>query len=308
MKRTIVIGDLHGDYSSFLYILEMCGLINKKYQWIGENTTVIQVGDTLDGKRPGVKMTDKYKKSSGELKLFNFINKLNDEAKEKGGKVISILGNHEVYPFYLKEESSDFSNNYIKKSDKLEYLKELNVDRWDYYSPGNEGARQLGKTRPFIHQEGKFLFVHGSLTDEFIKTAERKNGKIDIKSVNKNVSDWLQGKRKAPAYLLNHGDINPLFNRDLAKERNISKINCNKYLKYLKHFNGVEYIIMGHTVQDNINSTCDGKFIRTDVAISRAFGGTLESKKDKYEVLEIIHKHGKSPEINVISTSGKIKL
>lgn len=307
MKRIIVIGDLHGDYQALISILKMTNLINENLQWTGGKTIVVQVGDTLDSKRPDLLMDSVYKNSPEELKLFNFIDSLNIEARKQGGKVISILGNHELYTFYLdRNEGIDFSEKYVKEVDRNSYRK-LGYSRWDYYSPGNPGSIRLAKTRPLLHKEGKFLFVHGSPTVEFIKSAQRKNGKIDINAVNKNVSDWLLGKREAPEYMSDYSNINPLFNRDLSQGK-MSREDCKMYSGYLKHFDGIEYIIMGHTVHDSINSVCNDKFIRTDVAMSRAFGGDLKSKKDEYEILEILQPlHGSGPQVRVLKfKDGKV--
>ena len=76
---------------------------------------------------------------------------------------------------------------------------------------------------------------------------------------------------------------------------------CENLQQYLQYFYGVEYIVMGRTIHDSINTECDDRLIRTDVALSRAFGGTLKSKRDTYQVLEIIQESGKSPIINIIS-------
>jgi hypothetical protein len=59
-------------------------------------------------------------------------------------------------------------------------------------------------------------------------------------------------------------------------------------MEYLK----LKGMVVGHTVQNGINSACDGKIWRTDIGMSRSFG-----KKQKIQVLEIKN-NGK--EINVL--------
>lgn len=62
---------------------------------------------------------------------------------------------------------------------------------------------------------------------------------------------------------------------------------------------------MGHSSYKEINSACEGTLIRTDVALSRAFGGTITDKK--LQALEIIRDGSKS-RVNIISQKGTLKL
>jgi len=211
LSRIISIGDLHGDYGAFVGILTMCNLINRKNEWIGGNTHVVQVGDTMDGKRPDIIPDPTFKVSPEEIKLTNFILKLDKEARSKHGRVVSVLGNHEMYPYYFRDDSA-FTRDYVKKSDGEEYLSRYKMPRWKYFMPGKAGAILLGQSRPLFYKYGEFLFMHGSLTDSFIKDTE-KNGKIDINKVNNDVSMWLQGIDKKPPSYLNemNPNINPLL-------------------------------------------------------------------------------------------------
>ena len=63
---------------------------------------------------------------------------------------------------------------------------------------------------------------------------------------------------------------------------------------------------MGHTSYKQINATCNNKVIRTDLALSRAFGGDLASNIDKYQTLEIIQTPNNQAVIRIISENGKI--
>ena len=119
-SKIIVIGDIHGDFKSFKYILKMADIINSKQEWIGENTLVIQVGDTIDGKRPGLKLSKHFKKTAEEIKLLDFIDAISKKAEEKGGRLVCLLGNHELFPYYLHDDV-EHMHEYVKKSDIEEY-------------------------------------------------------------------------------------------------------------------------------------------------------------------------------------------
>ena len=49
-NRIIAIGDIHGDYYIFIELLKLAKVIDNNLNWIGKDTYVIQLGDTLDGK------------------------------------------------------------------------------------------------------------------------------------------------------------------------------------------------------------------------------------------------------------------
>tara|TARA_B100000035_G_C21031820_1_gene568901 strand:+ start:516 stop:1442 length:927 start_codon:yes stop_codon:yes gene_type:complete len=305
LNKIIAVGDLHGDFQVFIKVLEMCNLINKNLNWIGGDTYLIQLGDTLDGKRPGVNIEKEFLEESGEIEIINFILNLDSQAKQFGGRVISLIGNHELYPYYFKNNKQIISD-YVKKKDIDQFKRVYNSDRIKFLMPGGIGGSLLGRTRPLILQLGEFIFVHGSITDKLIKHS-LKNGKVDINKINMETSLWLQGKGKIPKYLDKMDEENPIFSRLYSEHKIFNKKECDKIDKQLKFFNGANYVVMGHSIFDEINSTCSNKLLRTDVALSRAFGGTLFSKN--LQALEIIqNKFGDVPEINIISKNGKIKL
>jgi hypothetical protein len=82
------------------------------YEWIGGNSYVVICGDMIDPNRQYTKAdstiinckkkcgTDKYCNCAFypqlEIKLLRFINKINELAQEKYGRIIKVLGNHET--------------------------------------------------------------------------------------------------------------------------------------------------------------------------------------------------------------------
>ena len=59
--------------------------------WIGGDTVVVQVGDQVD--KGGGEVTND---ENSELRIINYLDKLNIEAKKNMGAVYSLLGNHEI--------------------------------------------------------------------------------------------------------------------------------------------------------------------------------------------------------------------
>jgi hypothetical protein len=82
-QPVVAIADVHGDFDDFVAILQRTGLIDKQNHWIGGKTTFVQVGDLLDR---GPKPRD----------VLDLMMALEKEAPQAGGRVIGLLGNHEV--------------------------------------------------------------------------------------------------------------------------------------------------------------------------------------------------------------------
>jgi hypothetical protein len=314
-NKIIAIGDVHGDYIIFIELLKMSKVIDSKLNWIGKNTYVIQLGDTLDGKRPDVVLDKEYLHTTGEIEITKLILSLDKKAKLQGGRVISLLGNHELYPYYYYNDES-FNKKYVKNVDIDNYKKLYKTSRFKYFKPGKgNGAKLLGQTRPMILQLGKFIFCHGSLNEEFLKLCIKnklnKSGTnfIDISKLNKIVSDWLTGNsKKVPFFIDSSENINPLFNRDLTDPKSLNKTQCNNLVySVLKYFNNGEYLVMGHSTHKNICTLCDDKVYRTDIAISRAFGGSLQNNLKRLQVLEIKQKNN-NVSTYIITPTGKKKI
>ncbi len=303
-NRIITIGDLHGDYEVFLQMLKMTKLIDSKGYWSGENTYLIQMGDILDGKRPGIKIDKNFLNSPGEWNIIKKIIELDSQARLKGGRVISILGNHELYPFYFSNDSK-FENDYVKKSDSKKIKEIFGISRNNFFKPGGEGAKLFSRTRPLLLKLGKVLFVHGSVTDSMIKNSI-ENGFVNIDKINKEVSKWLLTGKTIPEYLKDTSSENPLFSRNYSDNKNFDEDTCDMIKKQLASFKNVEHVIMGHSSFKSINSTCDKLLVRTDISLSRAFGGKLKDKK--LQALEIIQNKNDDIKFNIISPNGIISM
>jgi hypothetical protein len=79
----IAVGDVHGDLQDFHLILKRTGLTDDQNRWIGRSATLIQTGDLVDRGPKGREAMD-------------LLMGLESEAAKAGGKVVALLGNHEV--------------------------------------------------------------------------------------------------------------------------------------------------------------------------------------------------------------------
>jgi Calcineurin-like phosphoesterase len=82
-ESVVAIADVHGDFDDFVAILQRVGLIDAQHHWTGGKTTLVQVGDLLDrGPKP--------------REVMDLVMALEKEAPQAGGRVVSVLGNHEM--------------------------------------------------------------------------------------------------------------------------------------------------------------------------------------------------------------------
>jgi hypothetical protein len=82
-NRIIAIGDIHGEFDGFCRILTRTHIVDEQNHWIGGSTTLIQTGDVIDRGPKGREAMD-------------LLMALETEAGNAGGRVVPLLGNHEV--------------------------------------------------------------------------------------------------------------------------------------------------------------------------------------------------------------------
>lgn len=82
-ERVVAIGDVHGSYPQFVRILQQTGLIDAHSHWAGGSTTLVQMGDVTN-------------RGTQSRPCLDLLMQLEAQAPEQKGKVIPLLGNHEV--------------------------------------------------------------------------------------------------------------------------------------------------------------------------------------------------------------------
>lgn len=81
-----VLGDLHGQYDILIDLLRSHGLIDMALQWSGDQRHLILLGDIFD-------------RGHDVIKSLWFLYRLQREARDAGGRVEVVLGNHEIMMF-----------------------------------------------------------------------------------------------------------------------------------------------------------------------------------------------------------------
>lgn len=303
-SRIIAIGDIHGNLRDTIKIFLAAKLINKKGEWIAkpQNTIVIQIGDQLDSCRPtndnlcGLDDTSNNNLLKGDLAVFKFFYKINKKAEKKGGKVISLIGNHEL--MNIMGDLRYISKNDIKYITKLKILnknfkmsdKELYEFRKLLFKRGNYLAKYIACTRQSAIIIGKNLFIHAGLLPELAK-------KYKINEINTLIRAWLlditdNNNNNNLNDILYNPTISPFWTRILGiipKNSTINNNECKNNVEPVLKLWGLNNMIIGHTPTqifgNKMNSACNNKLWRIDIGLAH----NIHNKTHNIQFLEIIN-------------------
>jgi hypothetical protein len=249
----VCLSDIHGDIDALITCLRDCASVIKKtstnledirdpdlekylplnlndtkeyvddlnYKWIGGKTIVVIVGDILDTVRE-----DHHKKKifnsehvypQVEIKILRFLNKLKIAARNQGGNIIKLCGNHELGNF-MEIDSGLNITNYMSDSDRDAKNYYDGYNRADYFKFNNPGFK--------LYQEGGIgfgvlinnnFFVHGGLNSKY------------------TIEDFIS--------------VNTIINRDREKElkeykdkKTRNSTNNTEPIKSGEYFKNIEFI------------------------------------------------------------------
>jgi hypothetical protein len=205
--RVVAVGDLHGNIDALVSILEKTGLIDGDRRWAGGSDTLVQLGDILD-------------RGERVREVLDFLKGLQVEAAAVGGRVVVLLGNHEVmdllgvirevdpgaYAAFVDEQSEqrrrDAFEEFVRyQSELARYMgagmpalgEEVRRAWFDAYPPGKveymaallPDGEYGGWIRswPAVLRIGATVFVHGGL-------GPTMKGR-DLEGINRTVADEL---------------------------------------------------------------------------------------------------------------------
>lgn len=246
--RLVAIGDIHGDVQAFRKILQVAGLYDEsKGGWTGGDATLVQIGDVLD-------------RGDDELACLELIRRLKTEASLSGGRVVTMLGNHEVM-------NAAGITSYASPRSAAAF-----DDRAMAFRAGSTLAREIAPW-PVCCVVGDTAFAHAGLT-----RAQVSRG---LEALNTESARWLEGSSGTlPPELLwpssPRSPKSPLWMRDLSDPPMGSPPAdaCSELSEALAVL-GARRLVVGHTVQPRISCACDCTVFRVDVGLSSAMGSGL---------------------------------
>jgi hypothetical protein len=221
------IGDVHGDFDDFVRILQRSGLVDTQLHWTGNRTTLVQTGDLLDrGPKP--------------REVMDFLMSLQKEAAKKGGRVVVLLGNHEVMNIMgdLRYVTAENYGSYADKdSDKRRHSAYQQYAEWrknhaallqansqvfparteeewdaqhppgfmeqrDAFSPDGKYGKWL-RERPAVAEINHVIFVHGGLDPGL--------SSLKVDEINRRVQQEIAVFDQAKQFMVRQKLVLPFF-------------------------------------------------------------------------------------------------
>jgi Calcineurin-like phosphoesterase len=200
IEKTVVVGDIHGDYDRFIDILQATAIVDTDLHWIAGNTHFVQTGDIMD-------------RGSDARKIFDLLIRLEKEAVEAGGMAHVLLGNHEE----LNLTGIVFSSNpdYVTREQFVSFLP-------DSYRQQQEEAlrKKILKARVKGRRINEALSLE-SFWNSQLKTPSAQ--RLYVLNLDKEYGPWL--RRLNVAIKINdvvfvHGGISEKYSKWGIKEIN----------------------------------------------------------------------------------------
>jgi hypothetical protein len=272
VERVVAIGDVHGDCDQFVAVLRSAELIDAQGKWTGGKTHLVQTGDLLD-------------RGPDSRKAMDLLIRLEEEARQAGGAVHALIGNHEAMNLYgdlryvspgeyaaFRDANSEKARDEFYKEEQKRFP---DRKRWDADHPLGfaEHRRAFGPTGTYgkwirghnaIIQIDETLFLHGGLSPTFSEWSVRK--------INEQVRSELEDFAKLQGGIVREED-GPLWYRGLAQgDEKILEPQVDALLKNHK----AQRIVIGHTFTEGaIVPRLGGKVLMIDIGLARLYDPKL---------------------------------
>ncbi|RKP10214.1 Metallo-dependent phosphatase-like protein [Thamnocephalis sphaerospora] len=269
-RRIIAVGDLHGDMESALSVLRMANVVDENGKWVGNNTVLVQTGNVID-QGPDTK------------DLLSLFPRLAQEANRVGGRVIQLLGEHEIMNMmgdlrFVKERPDEFLSPESRAI--------------TFSSTGYLGFRLFNL--PLAHRVGHTVFAHSGIAPRWAASG--------IQTINRlaksGLSDYALKSNSSP-----HADQLAILGASGPTQyanytESSESIACNTLWSALSIMN-VQRMVIGRQLQKDgkITSRCGARLLFINTGISSAIAG-------KQSALEILP----DGEVRAIYPSGSVTI
>ncbi|XP_071688003.1 shewanella-like protein phosphatase 1 [Rutidosis leptorrhynchoides] len=277
-RRIVAVGDLHGDLAKARGALELAGVLSSDGQdtWTGQETVLVQLGDILD-------------RGEDEIAILSLLRSLQIQAKEYGGAVFQVNGNHETmnvegdfryvdsgafdecsdFLEYLDDCGHNWEDAFESWSEVSESWKEERKTSQSSWGPWNLVKRQKGviarsillrpggplaselARHPVVLKVDDWVFCHGGLLPHHVT--------YGIEKINSEVSKWMinvnedEGDESQIPFIATRGYDsvvwNRLYSRDTSDLEDHHIEQIQSVLDTTLQVVGAKAMVVGHTPQ-----------------------------------------------------------
>ncbi len=271
-NRIVAVGDIHGDLGALEYcLLYAAQVIDKQWNWRGQNTFVVVVGDLIHRFRPDHTYLDQDEWGIGEvpneeLLILQKLSDLDKKARKAGGRVLKLVGNHEMMEL-MDQDLRYVTPHGRKMPERRKRLLEA-LDRCAIFG---------------ILQIGNWLFAHGGIIEETLKLLPQ--GKNFFKEVQRQAQNALlstNSKKEHPVL------ESVLWDRTWSDKSNINCQRLNGVLQLLvPHLQELGFpvdakdmhLVVAHSVQNHKTTGYVHTEVIANLKNAVIFGGPLEKKQ-----------------------------
>jgi len=236
--RQFVLSDIEGNFKAFRKLLQANGVVDSNLNWAFGNGHLVLIGDFFDR---GTQVTE----------VLWLIYSLEEKAKDAGGYVHYILGNHEIM-------NMNGDLRYLQPK-YLEDAQLLNEQYVSLYNENSELGRWL-RTKNIMERIGGFLYIHGGISSLINSMGTSIS---DINELARPYYSDTSFKYPDPRIDVIYSDEGPFWYRGYYSGN--AKASTAQIDSTISEFH-VDRIVTGHTiVAETISVWHNGKVINTDV-------------------------------------------
>ena len=282
--RVIVIGDVHGDIQRFMACLYALGIFNQKLEWTAQpqNTIVVQLGDQVDSASRTTDESENWEVMP-DVHMLTLTTALDNVARVSGGRVISLLGNHEVMNII-----GEFT--YVSQNSRA---KMALSKRAASFQPGGMYARMLAK-RNVVVKIGSHLFCHGGLLPHHLIPVDGRLHLLnELTRMLITGADLSQDQRNILTQAVT-GMQGILWTRMYVELAMANSEMLAEAVGQVLGMTGCTRIYCGHNTVPCVSTLVNGSIYLVDAGLSRAYG------TKRIQLIEIVNMDTPSQEIRTI--------
>lgn len=233
----IALSDIESGFSAFRQFLVTHGIADKQLNWTFGKGHLVLVGDFVD-------------RGASTTQVLWAIYKLEDSARQFGGTVHFVLGNHEI---------KNLQGNYQSANEKYFYIAGmLGKQQFQLFDQNALLGRWLA-SKNVLELINGVAFVHGGLHADIAKY------QLSVAEINQIVRDgyrtlYYSPKAASKESFLQSSTTGPAWYRGYFKD-DLSQQEVEQGLKAA----GASAVVVGHTLQSKVNALYNRKVFAIDV-------------------------------------------